>query len=244
MQPAPQAGAPLPRLHLWVDPTPRRGYLNMALDEALLRRPEAWLRVYAWALPAVSYGYFDTRAVAEELAPGAQEYIRRWTGGGIVDHRLGQTYTLTLPARQPGEAAYPESACLYALIHRALAEVLADGGTPCDLLAQDAAYGGRACWSSPVAADIVGPAGNKLAGAAQRRSGGAVLHQGMIQGCGLPDGWETALARALAEEVLLHTAEEPVPRLLQEAEALCRNKYEAPAWQDESHGRRRSHSSL
>lgn len=244
MQPAPQDGAPLPCLHLWVDPTPRRGYLNMALDEALLRRPEAWLRVYGWALPAVSYGYFDTRDVAESLAPGAREYIRRWTGGGIVDHRRGQTYTLTLPARQPGEAAYPESACLYARIHRALAEVLSGGGTPCDLLTQDAADGGRACWSSPVTADIVTPSGNKLAGAAQRRSGGAVLHQGMVQGCELPPGWETALAQALAEEVLLHTAEEPVPGLLQEAEALCRNKYEAPAWQDESHGRRRSHSPL
>ena len=50
----------LQRLHLWCDPIPRSGYENMAADELLSRRAEAWLRIYGWAKPAVSFGYFDT----------------------------------------------------------------------------------------------------------------------------------------------------------------------------------------
>ncbi|MBR5879894.1 MAG: hypothetical protein IKY91_10075, partial [Akkermansia sp.] len=80
---------------LWIDPVPRSGYRNMAADELLSRRGEAWLRIYTWDRPAVSFGYFDTAKEAEGIFPGAVEYIRRWTGGGIVDHRIGYTYTVT-----------------------------------------------------------------------------------------------------------------------------------------------------
>ena len=82
----------LPRaITLWIDPVPRRGYPNMAADELLSRRGEAWLRIYTWERPAVSFGYFDTATEAAGIFPGAEEYIRRWTGGGIVDHRIGHT---------------------------------------------------------------------------------------------------------------------------------------------------------
>ncbi len=236
--PAAATGLPPARICLWLDPVPREGYHNMAADELLSRRPEAWLRVYGWDRPSVSFGYFDTVPVAASIFPGEGiAYIRRWTGGGIVDHRKGCTYTVTLPA-QPG-IMYPPSAELYKWIHGALAEALAQSGVSCRLLVEDAPDGGRACWASPVASDIVDDAGNKLAGAGQRRCKGAVLHQGLIQECEPQPGWEHILARGLAAEVEFITAAEPYEGFAAELEELCRSKYETESWNDESHGRRK-----
>lgn len=226
----------LQQLRLWYDPVPRGGYANMAVDELLSRRPEAWLRVYSWARPAVSYGYFDHEAEARRLFPGAEEYIRRWTGGGIVDHRSGQTYTLTLPAREG--VSYPESAVLYALIHGALAQALRAGGMRCLVLAASAPDGGRACWASPVCSDITDAAGRKLAGAGQRRHAGAVLHQGLIQGCSPADGWADALAALLAAQVAVSRAECPWQGFGDELEQLLHQRYLSPSWSNEQNGRR------
>lgn len=226
----------LQRLRLWYDPVPRSGYANMAADELLSRRPDAWLRVYTWAKPAVSYGYFDRAEEAQRLFPGAEEYIRRWTGGGIVDHRSGQTYTLTLPAAEG--VVYPESAALYAWIHGALAKALLACGVECRLLAADAPAAGRACWASPVCSDITDAAGLKLAGAGQRRHAGAVLHQGLIQGCRPSAGWADALAALLAEQV--EVLREPCPwgGFERELEQLLQARYLSPSWADEQSGRR------
>lgn len=228
----------LPRqIHLWLDPLPRRGYANMAADELLSRRPECWLRIYDWAIPAVSFGYFDTATEAASIFPGAQEYIRRWTGGGIVDHRKGYTYTVTLPAVEG--VMYPTAEQLYIWIHSALAKALAGSGVACTLLTEDAPDGGRACWASPVKSDIVDAAGHKLAGAGQRRYKGAVLHQGLVQECEPTEGWQLLLARALAPEVTVVEGSEPYPGFAEELEKLCRTKYETAEWNDESRGRRK-----
>ncbi len=224
-------------IRLWLDPIPRSGYENMAADELLSRRPESWLRIYGWAKPAVSFGYFDSTPVAASIFPGEGiEYIRRWTGGGIVDHRKGYTYTVTLPA-QPG-VIYPPADRLYKWIHGALAVALQASGVDCSLLVEDAPDGGRACWASPVASDIVDADGRKLAGAGQRRYRGAVLHQGLIQECEPADGWPQLLAAALAPEVLEVQGNEPYPGFEAEVAELCRTKYCTAAWNDESHGRR------
>lgn len=222
---------------LWIDPVPRSGYRNMAADELLSRRPEAWLRIYTWDRPAVSFGYFDTATEAARIFPGAVEYIRRWTGGGIVDHRLGHTYTVTLPAQEG--IMYPSADQLYIWIHGALATALQQSGVQCALLTEDAPDGGRACWASPVKSDIVDSAGQKLAGAGQRRFKGAVLHQGLIQQCEPSESWPQALARALAPVVHVVEGSEPYPGFCSELEELCRTKYESPEWNDESHGRRK-----
>lgn len=227
----------LQELCLWVDPQPRTGYENMAADELLARRSEAWLRIYGWAEPSVSYGYFDTAATAAAIFPGeGVRYIRRWTGGGIVDHRSGYTYTLTLPARAE---MYPCSAELYKWIHGALAKALQASGVECSLLLQDAPDGGRACWASPVESDIVDAAGHKLAGAGQRRYRGAVLHQGLIQQCSPAAGWAERLAQELAHRVHTLSSTEPWPGFTAELQELCHAKYLTPAWEDETHGRRK-----
>ena len=229
----------LPFLRVWADPVPRRGYENMAADELLLHRGEAWLRVYSWARSAVSYGYFDTCSVARNIFPNAQEYVRRWTGGGIVDHRHGITYTLTLPSPPESAPPYPPASCLYEWIHGALAHALQQSGVECSLLQEDAPDGGRACWSSPVASDIVDPAGRKLAGAGQRRYRGAVLHQGLIQECSPLPGWERIFAAELSLVIEFSVSSAPWSDFEKELAELCNAKYETPNWEDETHGRRR-----
>ncbi len=245
MQPLPTGASsasalPPSKLYFWIDPIARSGYENMAADELLTLRGEAWLRVYDWRLPAVSYGHFDTREQAALIFPPNEgeslEYIRRWTGGGIVDHRKGQTYTLTLPAQQG--VMYPSSHELYLWIHGALAHALQEHGVDCELLRSDAPDGGRACWASPVASDIVNPQGMKLAGAGQRRYKGAVVHQGLIQECQPSAGWETVLAHGLSPQVILVEGDEPYDGFAQQVAELVESKYHSAAWRDESHGRK------
>lgn len=226
---------------LWLDASPRSGYENMAIDEFLLSAPEPWLRVYSWARPSVSFGYFDTMEEAERIFPSGKgervEYIRRWTGGGIVDHRIGVTYTLALPPR-PG-APYPESSVLYRVIHGALAQALQAVGVSCRLLEHDAPDGGRSCWASPVESDVVDDRGRKLAGAGQRRYRGGVLHQGLIQQCAPSPEWPYLLARALAKRVCTSTLSEAFPGADSAVRDIMASKYESAMWSDESRGRRR-----
>ena len=120
-----------------------------------------------------------------------------------------------------------------------MAEALAACGVQCTLLVEDAPDGGRACWASPVASDIVDAAGNKLAGAGQRRYRGAVLHQGLIQECEPTEGWPQLLAQALAPAVEIVTGDEPYPGFAAEVQELCRTKYCTAEWNDETHGRRK-----
>lgn len=222
---------------LWVDPIIRDGYHNMAVDELLSRRPEAWLRIYSWSRPTVSFGYFDRVSVAASIFPADDvEYIRRWTGGGIVDHRIGHTYTVSLPAIKG--VMYPPSDLLYRWIHGALSKALLQSGVACELLSSDAPDAGRACWASPVMSDVVNPEGVKLAGAGQRRYKGAVLHQGLIQECEPEETWVQHLAAALCDKVELVKGEEPYEGFNHELAALCQEKYLHPDWSDERKGRR------
>jgi lipoate-protein ligase A len=85
---------------------------NMAIDEALLREVlEPVLRIYEWNVPAVSLGYFQPAALA-----GDRPFVRRYTGGGLVDHARDITYTIVVPRAHPWmELSAPES---YRYIHR------------------------------------------------------------------------------------------------------------------------------
>ncbi len=150
----------------------------MAVDHALLRfavtRGRPLLRLYSWQQPAVSYGYFQK--FPAQLA-GQYEIVRRPTGGGLVYHINDTTYTVVIP---PSHALYRLSTNgAYQAIHQAVAAALT---AQTELLRQAKAPRGQyECFQNPVAGDVV--AGNqKLAGGAQRRGRGGVLHQGSIAG--------------------------------------------------------------
>lgn len=146
----------------------------MAVDEVLLREVrEPVLRLYEWSVPAVSLGYFQPAS----LVPAGRPFVRRYTGGGLVDHAHDITYTIVLPRAHPWmELSAPESYCL---IHKGVQAVLEACGIKSELTPTAHAAESEACFQKPVRFDIVaGP--QKLSGAAQRRSREGLLHQGSI----------------------------------------------------------------
>jgi len=165
----------LQRLQIWFDPLPRSGPENMAIDEWLAETcTEPILRSYAWEPDWGSFGYFVKRA---ELPASGLQWVRRWTGGGIVDHRADWTYTLFIPRGHAlAEARGAES---YRSIHSALAAAL---GSAARLAEPTAPAAGGDCFTQPVEHDILDPTGRKLAGAGQRRNARGLLHQGSVQG--------------------------------------------------------------
>jgi len=170
---------PLSRLDLWIDPVLRPGPDNMAVDEWLLQtidRPI--LRVYGWLGQWGSLGCFSDFKQAEQEI-GNVDWVRRLTGGGVVDHQNDWTYTLVIPSNE--NLARMKGAESYRIIHEALLFALNESLNP---VLSDGSMAGTdsMCFRNPVCYDLVDPVGNKLAGAGQRRSKEGLLHQGSVAG--------------------------------------------------------------
>jgi lipoate-protein ligase A len=146
---------------------PQAPGLHMALDEVLTgevaagRRPPT-LRVWEWASSCVVIGRFQS--LRNEVDPAAAhhhgiEVVRRISGGGAMFIEPGNTITYSLYAPEPLVAgmSFQQS---YAFMDAWVLEALAGLGIK--------------AWYQPLN-DITSAAG-KIAGAAQTRRGGAVLH--------------------------------------------------------------------
>ena len=160
------------------DLDPHDGPLNMAIDEILLRSASIpHLRIYRWERRTISFGYFGRFAEVSHRWPG-MSLVRRWSGGGEVEHGNDLTYTLAVPRTSPFFAL--NSPASYRAIHECLAELIAESGASVHLAAT-AAKSSSACFESASPHDVI--AGEtKVAGAAQRRTRDGLLHQGSIQG--------------------------------------------------------------
>ncbi len=206
------------------DPDPRSAAMNMAVDEALLARLRApTLRVYRWARPAVSFGYFEKwDAVAGALA--GREPVRRWTGGGIVPHGGDFTYTLLVPA---GDVFLRrKSSESYRAIHERIVGVLASQGFDVSLCERVSETDSRACFEKPVGCDVL-LGGRKIAGAAQRRTRAGLLQQGSVQHIALPENFGRNFSGVLSRRVV-ETALDAA--LLAAAARIAGEKYETEAW--------------
>lgn len=169
----------LDHILFWRDRAFRSAAENMALDEALFheacRTGEAVIRLYHWDHPAVTVGYFD-RSSSDHVA-GA---IRRFTGGGLVEHGEDLTFLLALPAGSPPALASVLER--YRWIHQSIATALAGAGHRVDLVESMGPATPGPCFTHPVAWDLIDPGtGHKIGGGAQRRSRGSVIHQGSIR---------------------------------------------------------------
>lgn len=165
-------------LALWLDPVPRPGPEAMAVDEWLLEtatRPV--LRIYQWEGEWGSLGYFGNIQAARAAFPGLS-LVRRWSGGGMVDHRGDWTYSLVVPRGLP--LAEHRGAESYRSIHQCLALALEDEGIQTQLSSGESQTGADLCFMNPVGYDLVDHRGLKLAGAGQRRSLSGLLHQGSL----------------------------------------------------------------
>ena len=176
------------------------GYMNMAVDEAMFtlagdgRTAFSSLRLYGWSPPAISTGYFQN--VEQVWLEKKIDVVRRMTGGGAILHDKELTFCLVTVL---GNSSIPEDvSSSYEVISRAVINGL-------KILGIDARVRGREnsvksssktsarkqaffCFSRPSKYDIVFD-GKKLAGRAQRRKTGTLLHHGSILiGGGNPEG--------------------------------------------------------
>ena len=157
-----------------LDDEPHDAALNMAIDETLLRTAtQPTLRIYRWARPALSFGYFGKWSEAAEIAPG-RDIVRRWTGGGIVLHGEDFTFSLIVPRSHSFFRASPGES--YRAIHQCVAQAIGNAS----LAIATAAGISPSCFENPVQHDVL-IANRKVAGGAQRRAKCGLLHQGSIQ---------------------------------------------------------------
>lgn len=169
----------LSQLNLWIDPMPRSGGENMAIDEWLLETiDEPVLRVYGWLPRWGSLGCFCELSETAKF-DSSLRWVRRLTGGGLVDHRTDWTYSLILPRAEP--VAQMKGALSYQWIHQTLAIALNDRSKQFFEATAKSGLGGS-CFARPVNHDLVTADGSKLAGAGQRRTNRGLLHQGSVGG--------------------------------------------------------------
>jgi lipoyl(octanoyl) transferase len=163
---------------------PADGAKNMAIDEALLysaaesRVPV--LRFYRWREPTLSLGYFQ-KVASRACHPPSQGcvFVRRASGGGAIVHDDELTYGLALPGNHPMAA---DPLTLYRDVHLALIEALAPPRGHTLVLGEARISTGPEaflCFQRRAAGDVLFDAA-KVAGSAQRRSGGAVLQHGSV----------------------------------------------------------------
>lgn len=156
---------------------------NMAVDEALLRlceeRKMPVLRLYTWAPPALSLGYFQksNEIPFDELEHLGIIPVRRITGGRAVLHLGDLTYSIVvydngeMPLGVTGSYRYLCQGLLtgFAMmgIHAALGSERPERNVP------------DVCLTLSTGADIVFE-GRKFVGSAQKRIGSSVLQHGSI----------------------------------------------------------------
>lgn len=214
----------LDALHVYDDREPQSAALNMAVDEALLAEAAVpILRFYRWRQPALSFGYFGHYAEVADQAH-EREIVRRWTGGGIVPHGDDVTYSVIIPASHPLFArSSPE---IYAALHNAIRGALAANGVHAILANSATPKVSENCFANAVRADVMS-GGQKIAGAAHRRSRAGLLHQGSIQQRDLPERFRRDFAQVLCEQYETRTLS---PELMERAAGIAAKKYGTTDW--------------
>lgn len=202
---------------------------NMALDEALLEAmPHLGipvLRFYGWTEPAASFGYFQKYAEVERLTT-LRPLVRRPTAGGIVPHDIDWTYSLVFPT---GHEWYALTAIQsYERIHRWIHSAFANLNVPTVLAPERRKAEQGQCFIGYEKFDLLWR-GQKIAGAAQRRTRDGLLIQGSIQppqGAPTRSDWENAMRESAQHaDGIQWNALTPDKFLVDRTEFLLTRKY-------------------
>lgn len=233
---------------------------NMAVDQLLLENypqtEQPRFRHYEWDRPAFTFGRTQKFAEAQELMPvhatwrEAHEHfadkfqlVRRSTGGGVVDHRDDWTYSLVVPAthalaKLKAGDAYREvhNILIWALKAQDIEAALAP--CPCADAAVEASAPAVAqiCFQRAEPGDVIDEDGEKIAGAAQRRTRDGLLMQGSIHRAPIRAlNWtrfESDFTGALAEWLGGTASSQPFPKWsANELKALIAH-YESADWNE------------
>ena len=168
---------------LIVDPTGRPGGENMAIDQALLEEADqsgaAFLRLYRWDPPCLSFGRNEPAARRYDrdlLERRGLAVVRRPTGGRAVWHEHEVTYAVAAPVALFGSLRQS-----YCAIHERLAAALRSLGVDATLAPYrpPVRLSAGPCFSSPVGGEVL-INGRKVIGSAQVRHGAALLQHGSI----------------------------------------------------------------
>jgi lipoyl(octanoyl) transferase len=212
----------LGKLRLIREENPRPAAVNMAVDETLFLTAECpVLRSYRWARPSVSFGYFIPWKEVVTRYPG-RDLVRRWTGGGIVEHGQDFTYSLVYPRNE----YLPSTIEFYQFVHLTVAEILRTSGFPTEIVRLTDPVLSPACFEKAVQFDLK-LQGEKIAGAAIRRNRRGLLFQGSIQRLEVPVQFDLMLAGALGEQVESY---DPSDMFMERAKQIAKEKYGAAEW--------------
>ena len=169
---------------LLLDATGRTGAENMAWDDALLHDAattgSAFLRLYRWSPPCLSFGRNEpalARYDRAEIERRGWDVVRRPTGGRAVWHEDEVTYAVAAPI-----AAFGSLQTSYCAIHERLARALRSLGVPPELAPKNGRpveLGAGACFATPVGGEVM-VQGRKVVGSAQVRLENAFLQHGSI----------------------------------------------------------------
>jgi lipoate-protein ligase A len=169
--------------HLLIEARGRSGAENMALDQALLeaadRTGRAFLRLYRFAPPCLSFGRNEPareRYDAAAIARRGLDVVRRPTGGRAVWHDHEVTYAVAAPL-----ATFGGLRAAYHAIHARLAAALHTLGVAATLAPDRPRPPGSpgSCFATPVGGEVL-IGGRKVVGSAQVREGLAFLQHGSI----------------------------------------------------------------
>ena len=203
-----------------LDTEPHPAALNMAIDETLLLTAvHPTLRIYRWARPSTSFGYFGKWSDAFTTGPD-RDIVRRWTGGGIVRHGQDFTYSLIVPRSHPFFSVSPRES--YCAIHECIASAIGHASLAPAAQPQVSSE----CFQNPVQHDVV-IGHRKIAGGAQRRTKSGLLHQGSIQN--IDDAGHLS-ARLICRFSARHSAIPLAPETAHAAEILSQEKYATDEW--------------
>jgi len=161
---------------------------NMACDEALFEEAmggdplQARIRFYSFRPHAMTLGVCQPLRSDEKVFKSISTHpdaTRRITGGGLVEHDHDVPYTIIMHTSfHPLLATVPLS---YGLFHEIIQSAFKRMDITCDLYVHNEArcIGVDKCFVNPVNNDLM-HCDSKIAGAAQKRKHGWILHQGSI----------------------------------------------------------------
>ncbi len=150
---------------------------QMALDEILFRESdEVNFRIYSSAGKWISIGYSHQ---VDPAWPKEYQLCRRITGGGIVYH--GEDLIFSITAGKKDDETLYSVRLSYLKIHEAVQKAFERLGVTARFYRCDEELArGKDCFRFPIATDLA-VAGRKVAGGAQKRSAGRLLHQESVQ---------------------------------------------------------------
>jgi len=211
---------------------------NMACDEYLMRQcisgelKSGVLRLYFFSDSSYTMGY-GVRHQQVDSDPEAH-IIRRLTGGGVVAHGDDIGFSLIMP--QDGLFRTVQGS--YQLVHQWIQQSLSELNISSNLFEScqnHNKYLSTSCFETPIKHDLMAE-GVKIAGGAQRRLSGWVLHQGSlafhkIESQDSPDVLFQSMIRCAGERFKINMKKMELSKSDENAiRVLCDEKYMNDTW--------------